>query len=1622
MNGKSIILVLLLLCLNLSFLLFSCSTDIEPTNIYDPEAPSTLQAKGTISGRILFDEKDMFYSERIMTIWLKDTSYNTRAESDGSFILNDIPAGTYVIKIKSDDAEYIEKEVGPQNVGIGEKKYLGEIQMRLKKGNLRGFVKTRGLDGKTYTGVGGAGIFLVSERVSNLPKLYLNSSSDRCGHIQSNLITMSSISGPDGSFVFNDVPVGRYFIRSVDRLLGLGGSDNIEVKYSVTTDVPDLEIVPPSSLIHIEDADQSGKSIRVTGKGVINVVYLTAGFINEYKLAIDKIPEDENQWEMIESGGSKVLDISSLSEGPHKVYIKFRDIICRESPVYDAEFFVDRTAPEIEEIKIDGLNDGYTAVPNLRVRLSASDNYHTEFLSDFSGIKMRKVVINKEDIDDNLSQNALNDYLNKNQVSFDEISGDFSISTGSGDGGKLLLIQLQDEAGNQSEVYISEFIYDSKKPLFDFEIVNAINESGVLYTNSNFLTINIIGDPDIAQIKIFTSEETEPLFWENFVNPLKFTLDSSEGQKTVKIRARDKAGNESELVSKDIILDLSPPKLKSITINNGKPNTNNRSIPIDIDGDDISSMIVDEYSDSTNWMPFLTHLDFDLKGGDGIHSIYFKFKDKAGNIIGEYESIKKDIVLDTIKPGMVSNTIINGSLASATEPVYTNSNIINLSWESQDSDISYFKIELYDDNNSQLIQTYLSKSAQYTIPSLGDGRFYVKIIAVDLADNSGDATDAIRFIVDTIPPNAPRVVQPAFTKINLNEQYCGGVVSLLEIPISVESSDENFLRYEIRGVVDPLSCSTLNDFQDASPFIYYGQSSKILKIYLSKDAVNNVHFRAIDMAGNKSDYDFIWIIEDSTPPDKVTSITGENANGKVLIKWKPPQANSSDVKGYKIYYGYNSNSFSGDFSDKGPSPLDAGNPCIVVDNEAQCYFWLTGLPNNAQFYVNISAYDDTQLPGSNEGMLSDSSLKMMAAEVTPDPIGEISLQDIKQRSGAVFESVVVRDGILYATVSNSSGDGGLYLLDVAYPDAPKVIGFITNAYFKYMYGVRLYGKYAFIPDGENGVHIIDVSQMKNPQKIRTIVLPANEHAVSVDVYDRFLFVAANSEGISNGKVLYVYNIGDINNPVLKLSYMPYPITLNYPTDIKVEGEIAVLSFDNLSSSDKRILKITYNNDDINFTEISEEPQGYFTQTLLSYDSMFATGYGEIRFFKYKGAVYELITSTSVFDIYSIGISSKGPYVYVRTDKNLKIIKRIENEFLSVNYVEVLGDGYLPVSPRKSVPMSSFYVYNNTLFVSYFSKETNSTGIKIYNLANPRIPQSIGQSSITVEGGYDIDLYKEKILLANGSGGFYIAEVVGNTSIQEFFSDYSAGSCIKVYNFDNFVYAIKSNNVLRYSFRVDDQNNQKVRVDNLYTSVSGEIIDAIVDWPYLIVGLKTEIGKENVINKIDIVSLIDNQVKATIPINTSQWPNFRSSNLLGLSGNKLFLAYPDNNIKLYDISVLSNIVEKDIPGTLNLGSISISGQYLFYSWMYKIMVLNIDTYVPEKEVFAGYGGGPQDIIPLGGMIGVGTSSGEIDIYSLKNNPQLYSRYAFDGRYNRIVATGNILYSSNYMSQLIILSLE
>ncbi len=228
-----------------------------------------------------------------------------------------------------------------------------------------------------------------------------------------------------------------------------------------------------------------------------------------------------------------------------------------------------------------------------------------------------------------------------------------------GDGEKEVAAKFRDPAFNNSIIVKDRIILDTQPP----QNLQMIINNGDRY----------VADPTNLNIQIFATGASEMLISndENFTEarwrPFSRSVNSwavtrVNGEKTIYLKFRDRAGNESEVISGSILLDDNPPKagtvkviaegikydemLKSHIINN-----KNHIVDLEIEAENADYMMISNSNSfyGSEWARFKTlHKNWELEGeNDGERFIYMKFRDKAGNVS---DPISTKVIVDTQPP------------------------------------------------------------------------------------------------------------------------------------------------------------------------------------------------------------------------------------------------------------------------------------------------------------------------------------------------------------------------------------------------------------------------------------------------------------------------------------------------------------------------------------------------------------------------------------------------------------------------------------------------------------------------------------------------------------------------------------------------------------------------------------------------------------------------------------------------------------------------------------------------------------------------------------------------------------------------------------------------------------
>jgi hypothetical protein len=216
------------------------------------------------------------------------------------------------------------------------------------------------------------------------------------------------------------------------------------------------------------------------------------------------------------------------------------------------------------------------------------------------------------------------------------------------DGTKHVYFKVKDRADNIAKYVFDNIILDTTPP---DKVSILINENAV-YTNTTHVNLNLNAVDSLSGINnmSFSDDGIKWNAWEPYQLIKSTTLSTGDGEKIVYFRVNDNAGNIA-FVYDTIILDTEPPHSLIIYINKDEPETNSPSVNLKLSAaDDTSGVYQMSFNtDGDSWSEWEDYADTKsliLQSDDGEKIVYFKVKDRAGNIA---EHVDDSIIMVSIQ-------------------------------------------------------------------------------------------------------------------------------------------------------------------------------------------------------------------------------------------------------------------------------------------------------------------------------------------------------------------------------------------------------------------------------------------------------------------------------------------------------------------------------------------------------------------------------------------------------------------------------------------------------------------------------------------------------------------------------------------------------------------------------------------------------------------------------------------------------------------------------------------------------------------------------------------------------------------------------------------------------------
>jgi|GEM_PF-3791189 len=684
---------------------------------------------------------------------------------------------------------------------------------------------------------------------------------------------------------------GRFFIYSAEFA-------SVSVRPKLTVTYSDNE--PPIGTLSVREGMHTNSSVVTLD---ISASDPDAGDTVTAMRFTENLSNWPSVWENYASTNSFQL---SAGDGPKTVYMQLKDNRDGISSVYSTSVYLDTSAPT----GTISINSGaaFTGSRNVNLALSADDTG-----SGLSHMRLR-----------NEDQPA-------GSGSWELYAASKSWTLSSGDGAKTVYVEFRDAAGNVSAGTINDSITLDTTPPQVTGVVNGglYNSAVTINFNEGFATLNGAN-----------------------VAAAPFTV-TDEGSYTVVVT--DVVGNTTTL---SFEIDLTAPN-GTITINNGNPWSNNVNVSLTLSGlsSDTREIQISNnpasFDDHSGWLPISATVAWSLAPGDGVKTVYARFKDQAGNISA---IVSDSITLLTTAPTGTVKINIGAEWSTGTS--------VQLSFEDLSDHIAEFQVSNLNGDWSAVGWKGIQPTDNWNLTA-GDGDKTVYVRFKDEAGNIGSAVSA-SIKLDTTAPTGT-------ISINDGEQWTNSldVTLTLTMDDGIEGSGASKMRFSNDGTSwsgwEPAASranwallagdgdkTVFVQFKDAAGNIGTGNIQAAIKLDQTKPTggiqINNgaqsTQTRAVALTLSSSDGigsgvvemrfsedGVVWSVWESFSGTKNWNLTGGSGTKNVHAEFRDAAGNISDPAIAAIEYRDNSGSGAG--GSTGPIRSTSGSLILPVGSAGE---------------------------------------------------------------------------------------------------------------------------------------------------------------------------------------------------------------------------------------------------------------------------------------------------------------------------------------------------------------------------------------------------------------------------------------------------------------------------------------------------------------------------------------------------------------------------------------------------------------------------------------------------------------------------------------------------------------
>lgn len=229
-----------------------------------------------------------------------------------------------------------------------------------------------------------------------------------------------------------------------------------------------------------------------------------------------------------------------------------------------------------------------------------------------------------------------------------------------GEGEKTIYVQLKDKFGAETSV-IKESVFLDKTPPKN-PTLKIIAERGFINNPTKQVTLNLVAE-DAKYMMLSNAKNFLKARWQAFRPNTKWDLEgTADGIREVYAKYRDEAGNETQIVSEQILVDSEAPLDGRVSINSDQKVTTDSKgksiLTIFARGASHIKVSIDTAMSAIEWIPYTTSMEWKLSQ-QGENLVYVKFKDQSNNEAPKLAMGK--IIWDSLPPEDCNVTINDGA-------------------------------------------------------------------------------------------------------------------------------------------------------------------------------------------------------------------------------------------------------------------------------------------------------------------------------------------------------------------------------------------------------------------------------------------------------------------------------------------------------------------------------------------------------------------------------------------------------------------------------------------------------------------------------------------------------------------------------------------------------------------------------------------------------------------------------------------------------------------------------------------------------------------------------------------------------------------------------------------------